>query len=247
MATLTKALTAKPKAIAFDCYRTLFQNDHDAWRVMFGEIIESQGLPFDQKTLWDKWRKYELEFRATRTVLDDPSKSPPFKTYQQAWTECFDRVFEDEDVDGDAAAAGKRCVEHLASRPVFPDTVPGLRALKGKVRTGVFSNADDNSLRPLLKTINAQFDVIASSESSGVYKPAPAAFELILGLLGVDAADAWYVGDHLYDDVRGGNDVGLTTVWINRAGEKAEKDGAVPAIEISDLRELATLVDSIPA
>lgn len=245
MAKLTTDLTTKPKAIAFDCYRTLFQNDHDAWRVMFKEIIETQGLPFDQQTLWDKWRAYELQFRATRTVLDDPSKSPPFKTYEQAWSECFAKVFDEEGVKGDAEAAGARCVKHLGSRPVFEDTEPGLNALKGKVKTGVFSNADENSLRPLLKTIDADFDVVASSESSGVYKPAPAAFEHILGQLGVQPSETWYVGDHLYDDVRGGNDVGLTTVWINRTGATVGPDDATPAIEINDLRELAELIDSI--
>jgi 2-haloalkanoic acid dehalogenase type II len=236
----------RPKAIAFDCYRTLFENSHDDWRVMFGEIIREQKLPFEQNDLWDKWRKYELRFREVRTVLEDPSKSPPFKSYEKAWSECFARVFKDENVKGDAALAGKRCVQHLGSRPVFPDTVPALQSLKGKVKIGVFSNADEKSLRPLLATTGVKFDAVASSESSGVYKPAPAAFEHILGLLRTCAEETWYVGDHLYDDVLGGKGVGLTTVWINRTGAVPGPEDAEPDIEITDLRELARLVESIP-
>lgn len=234
-----------PRAVAFDCYRTLASNDHDDWRVMFGTIIKEQNLPFEQNDLWDKWRKYELQFRANRTVLENTAQSPPFKSYEQAWSECFAQVFEDAGVDGDSAAAGRRCVEHLARRPVFQDTIPALQALIGKLKVGVFSNADDNSLRPLLKSMGIRFDAIASSESTQVYKPAPEAFKAILSELGVEAGRTWYVGDHLYDDVQGGNGVGLTTVWINRTGAEIGPEDAVPDIEITDLRELPQIISSI--
>lgn len=212
---------------------------------MFGKIIDEQGLPFTQDVLWDKWRRYELQFRANRTVLENSEQSPPFKSYEQAWSECFAQVFEDEGVNGDAESAGKRCVEHLARRPVFEDTVPALQALIGRVKVGVFSNADDRSLRPLLKSTGIRFDAIASSESSRVYKPAREAFIEIIGQLKADPARTWYVGDHLYDDVRGGNDVGLTTVWINRTHAKVGPEDAVPDIEITDLRQLPGIISSI--
>jgi 2-haloalkanoic acid dehalogenase type II len=234
-----------PKAVAFDCYRTLVGNDHDDWRVMFGKIIRTQGLPFTQQDLWDRWRKYELQFRADRTVLADPENSPPFKSYEQAWSDCFARVFDDAGVEGDAASAGRRCVEHLARRPLFPDTVPALQALIGKVKVGVFSNADDGSLRPLLKSTGIRFDAVASSESAKIYKPAPAAFAHILKMMGAEPERTWYVGDHLYDDVEGGNRAGMTTVWINRTGEKMRPGDAKPSIEITDLRELTQIIASI--
>ncbi len=212
---------------------------------MFGRIIKEQNLPFEQDDLWDKWRKYELQFRANRTVLEDTSKSPPFKTYEWAWSDAFAKVFEDEGVSGDPAAAGRQCVEHLARRPLFPDTVPALQALIGRVRVGVFSNADEDSLRPLLKSTGIRFDAVCSSESTQVYKPAPEAFFAITKELGVSPERTWYVGDHLYDDVRGGNDFGLTTVWINRTGAKVGPDDAVPSIEINDLRDLPGIINSI--
>ena len=245
MATINIVPENTPQAVVFDCYRTLVSNDHDDWRVMFGKIIREQRLPFTQEDLWDRWRKYELQFRADRTVLADPEKSPPFKSYEQAWSECFSRVFEDAGVEGDAAAAGRRCVEHLGSRPLFRDTVPALQALIGKVKVGVFSNADDASLRPLLRSTGIRFDSVASSESAQVYKPAPGAFSHILKIMGTEPERTWYVGDHLYDDVEGGNRAGMTTVWINRTGEKATPDDATPSIEITDLRELAKIIASI--
>jgi 2-haloalkanoic acid dehalogenase type II len=237
--------STRPLAVAFDCYRTLFTNSYDDWRAQFGRIIEEQRLPFDRNELWDKWRKYELQFRQDRTVLANPEESPEYKTYQQAWTECFERVFRDEGVAGNAAKAGRQCVEDLATRPVFPDTLPALQKLEGRVKLGVFSNADNDSLRPLIASTGIRFDAITSSQSAGVYKPAPAAFHHILGLLGVGAGETWYVGDHLYDDVRGAGDVGITTVWINRTGERPGPADALPDIEITDLRELPELISSL--
>ena len=242
MPTINVELKSVPKAVAFDCYRTLVGNDHDDWRVMFGRIIKEQGLPYTQDDLWDRWRKYELQFRAIRTVLENPESSPPFKTYEKAWTECFEKVFADTNVTGDAALAGHRCVEHLASRPVFPDTVPALQALIGKIKVGVFSNADEASLRPLLKSTGIRFDAVNSSESTRVYKPAPEAFERIMHALGTKPEETWYVGDHLYDDVEGGNRVGLTTVWINRTGAKIGPGDAKPAIEVTDLRDIPRII-----
>ena len=233
-----------PRAMAFDCYRTLFTNDHADWRAMFREIVRGQGLPVDNEELWTRWRRYEVQFRQDRTVLDDPASSPAFKSYEKAWTECFERVFADLGFDGDAAAAGAMCVRHLGTRPIFPETVEALKALKGRVKLGVFSNADDASLRPLLRTTGLTFDAIESSESTQVYKPARAAFDRILSALGVPAGEAWYVGDHLYDDVVGAHGAGITSVWINRNGENADGD-VLPDIEIKSLLELPELVKEL--
>ena len=65
-----------PEAIAFDCYRTLFDNSHGDWKLTFGEIIEAQGLPLDSEEFWTRWRKYEVNFRKIRTDLGRPYNSP---------------------------------------------------------------------------------------------------------------------------------------------------------------------------
>ncbi|MDP6666014.1 MAG: HAD family hydrolase [Dehalococcoidia bacterium] len=233
-----------PEAIAFDCYRTLFDNSHDDWKLAFGEIIEAQKLPLDAEKLWTRWRKYEVNFRKIRTDLGRPYNSPPFKSYRQAWTECFQRVFDDLGIDADAAAAGHRSSMHMTDRPIYPDTVEALELLRGRVKLGVFSNADDDGLRPLLASAGLEFDFVASSESARVYKPALAAFEHLFEGLGSDPKKTWYVGDQLFDDVLGGYRAGATTVWINRNGEEVDREPE-PDIEITDLRELSDILDHI--
>ncbi len=233
-----------PEAIAFDCYETLFTNSHDDWKVSFGEIIEAQNLPLDTEEFWTRWRTYEVNFRKIRTDLGRPYNSPPFKSYRQAWTECFQQVFDDIGVDADAGAAGDRASLHMTDRPIYPETVEALKMLKGRVKLGVFSNADDEGLLPLLASEGLEFDFVASSQSAQVYKPALAAFEHLYAGLETDPARIWYVGDKLFDDVLGGFRSGATTVWINRNGEEVDREPE-PDIEINDLRELSEILKHI--
>ena len=230
------------KAIVFDCYRTLFTNSNEDWKQSFSNIIEDQQLSIETDDLWGKWKRYENKFRLKRTSLENPKLTPPFRSYKEAWAECFEKVFYDEGIKGDAQKAGEHCVIHLASRPIFEDAIPALQSLAGIVQLGVFSNADEASLLPIIDRLDVSFDAISCSESARIYKPAQGAFEHILRLLNVSAECSWYVGDHLYDDVLGANSVGMTTVWINRTRSKVKKCDVVPDIEITDLRELGELV-----
>ncbi|HUG62529.1 MAG TPA: HAD family hydrolase, partial [Methylomirabilota bacterium] len=236
---MTHPPLTRPKAVLFDVYDTLFLNAPSAWGVAFDSICREQGLPISGIDLWQKWKRHEVRFREVRTNMADPAKSPPFKSYEQAWAECFAIVFKEMGLAGDAVAAARRSVEHMSHRPIFPDTAPALADLSSRTRLGVFSNADEAFLRPLLAVAGLRFDFVASSESARVYKPSPFAFHHLLGSMGLAAGDAWYVGDQLFDDVLGADQVGLTTVWINRTGSPAPAGGPDPKATISDLRELA--------
>jgi 2-haloacid dehalogenase len=233
-----------PEAIAFDCYDTLFLNSHDGWKSSFQDIIDAQNVPLDKDEFWTRWRKYEVNFRKIRTDLGRPYNSPPFKSYRQAWTECFQQVFDDIEFDGDANLAGDRAALHMTDRPIFPETVEALNMLKGRVKLGVFSNADDEGVRPLLDNAGLEFDFVGSSQSAQVYKPALAAFEYLYKGLDTEPSKIWYVGDKLLDDVLGGYRSGATTVWINRNEEPVDREPE-PDIEITDLRELSGILEHI--
>jgi 2-haloacid dehalogenase len=242
--TLRSGQPSLPEAIAFDCYDTLFLNNHDGWRSSFQDIIDAQNVPLDRAEFWTRWRKYEVNFRKIRTDLGRPYNSPPFKSYRQAWTECFQQVFDDIEFDGDANLAGDRAALHMTDRPIFPETVEALNMLKGRVKLGVFSNADDEGVRPLLTNAGLEFDFVGSSQSAQVYKPALAAFEYLYKGLDTEPSKIWYVGDKLFDDVLGGYRSGATTVWINRNEEPVDREPE-PDIEITDLRELSGILEHI--
>ena len=73
-----------------------------------------------------------------------------------------------------------------------------------------------------------RLDFAVFSSEVGVRKPHPQIFERALEALGVEPENALFVGDRLYEDVRGAGELGMTTVqalWF-RADE--HPDGAEP-------------------
>ena len=73
-----------------------------------------------------------------------------------------------------------------------------------------------------------RLDFSVFSSEVGMRKPHPAIFERALGALEVEPENALFVGDRLYEDIRGAGELGLTTVqavWF-RADE--HPDGREP-------------------
>jgi len=230
----------RPEAIIFDVYDTLFANSPERWQEAFADISAEQKLPYDGAELWKRWKVFEVNFRASRTNMEDPGNNPSFKPYEQAWLECFQMVFNEDKIDGDAALAAQRSVEHMAKRDPYQETVEAIAKLGETFRLAIFSNADDAFVLPLIKEHGLQFESVFSSESARIYKPHPEAFKRILNKLGLPPKSCWYVGDHLWDDVYGASQVGMQTVWINR--DNREFDGRVrPVQEIKSLLELVNL------
>ena len=90
-------------------------------------------------------------------------------------------------------------------------------------------------------------DVAFFSSEVGKRKPHPAIFERALEALGVAATDAVFVGDRLYEDVRGAGELGMTTVqalWL-RADEHPE--GAEPDFKAFTQMDVLNVVDRLAA
>jgi len=110
--------------------------------------------------------------------------------------------------------------EHAAWEParVLERTTPGLLdALRDRgLRLGLVSNAFDppRLLHGDLERmgVGRRLDVAVFSSEVGLRKPHPAIFERALAALGVEPERALFVGDRLYEDVRGAGELGMTTV-----------------------------------
>ena len=126
--------------------------------------------------------------------------------------------------------------EHRAWEParlLAAHTHPLLEALRERgLKLGLVSNAFDpgwllhRDLEQMGLAERLDFSVFSSE--IGKRKPHPAIFEHALAALGVEPRRALFVGDRLYEDVRGAAEVGMTTVqalWF-RADE--HPDGAEP-------------------
>jgi len=122
--------------------------------------------------------------------------------------------------------------EHAAwnpSRVLGATTHALLESLRARgLRLGLVSNAFDPGwlLHCDLEQMGVaeRIDFAVFSSEVGKRKPHPEIFERALEALEVAPAEAMFVGDRLYEDVRGANEVGMTTVqavWF-RADEHPE-------------------------
>jgi FMN phosphatase YigB (HAD superfamily) len=204
--------------IIFDMYGTLVHNDPSLWITTLDEVCEHQGLPLTGQELWEQWRTIDPESRQKRTNLANPEKSPPFKTYEETWTNSFGKVLE-KIGKGDPKAIAKRCVSETGCRKPFPETI---RAI----------------------TLTLNFDAVLSSESARMYKPDPRIFKQMLNFLGVKAENSLYVGDSQWDDVQGGKLVGMQVAWVNRKGSQLNPELPPADYILSDLSELFNVLEN---
>ena len=103
------------------------------------------------------------------------------------------------------------------SRVLGSTTHALLESLRSRgLRLGLVSNAFDPGWllhRDLEQMgIAERIDFAVFSSEVGKRKPHPAIFERALEALDVEPAEAMFVGDRLYEDVRGAGEVGMTTV-----------------------------------
>jgi putative hydrolase of the HAD superfamily len=122
---------------------------------------------------------------------------------------------------------------HETSRRLGSTTHALLEALRKRgLKLGVVSNTFDPPAlrhRELADAGVAQrIDHAVFSSEVGRRKPDAEIFERALDALGVPAAAALFVGDRLYEDVRGASEVGMTTVQALWFRADDHPDGVEP-------------------
>lgn len=124
----------------------------------------------------------------------------------------------------------------------LPGTIEMLRALQGKVKLGIASNAQRRFTIPELGkfAMTGFFDATVFSSDVGVCKPHPALFKAALGALSAKPETTVFVGDNLEADIQGAQSVGMRAVWINRGQESS--DTIKPEFEAADQAELTEML-----
>jgi putative hydrolase of the HAD superfamily len=106
----------------------------------------------------------------------------------------------------------------------LPGARDGLRALKDTgVRVGIISNADgligqrlaEQEILQVGPGLGIEVECVIDSGAVGVMKPDPRIFKLATDAMGIDAADAWYVGDMPGIDVVGARAAGMRPVLMD--------------------------------
>ena len=131
----------------------------------------------------------------------------------------------------------------FALRPLVRETLAELR--RRGLHVGMVSNIDDDQLDHLLEVagVRADFDAVLSSERARSCKPAPGIFQQALARAGCAPGEALFVGDSLFHDVGGANELGMTSVLIWHSDEREPpRDGPKPHHVIRRFPELLELL-----
>jgi putative hydrolase of the HAD superfamily len=122
---------------------------------------------------------------------------------------------------------------------LYPDVMPGLEVLAGDFVLVAVTNGNAN-----LETIGIRHlfhDVVAAAEA-GFSKPARPIFDQAVARSGCLPDEILHVGDHPETDVKGAQEAGLRTAWINRNGDTWPDDLPEPDAVVTTIPELQELL-----
>ena len=235
------------EAVLFDWGDTLMRFAYDEALVEAGhraglEAIGRDGLPELEHLVPHFRERYEQFFWTPGTIeeIEYPG------LVRQLFGD-FDVELADEELGRFLEA------EHAAwdpARQLAAHTPALLEALRDRgLKLGLVSNAFDPGwlLHRDLEQMGLadRLDFAVFSSEVGKRKPHPAIFEHALEALGVESAAALFVGDRLYEDVRGAAEVGMSTalaLWF-RADENP--DGREPDFQAFTQMDVLNIADRL--
>ena len=122
---------------------------------------------------------------------------------------------------------------------LYPDVLPALEQLASDFTLVAVTNGNAN-----LETIGIRHlfhDVVAAAEA-GFAKPARPIFDQAVARTRCRPAEVLHIGDHPHADVKGAQEAGLRTAWINRNEDSWPDDLPEPDAVVSDIVELQKLL-----
>ncbi|HTZ25602.1 MAG TPA: haloacid dehalogenase type II [Streptosporangiaceae bacterium] len=203
------------KAVLFDVFGTVVD-----WRTGVAEAVRrfagEQGLQLDAGAFADAWRsRYGPAMRRVSTG------QRPFVPLDALHRENLDGVLEDFGLD--PGRFGPPALDELNRAwhflPPWPDSVPGITALKRDYIVGPLSNGNTSLLLDMAKAARLPWDVILGSDVSRAYKPAREAYLRPAALLGLEPGEIMLAAAH-EADLAAAREAGLATAFISRPLER---------------------------
>jgi len=240
----TPASTAQPvKAVLFDVFGTVVD-----WRTGVAGAVRrfagEHGLELDADAFADAWRsRYAPAMRRVSTG------ERPFVSLDVLHRENLDGVLASRGLD--AGRFGPAALDELNRAwhflPPWPDSVPGITALKRHYIVGPLSNGNTSLLLDMAKAGGLPWDLILGSDVSKAYKPSIEAYRRPAAMLGLEPGEVMLAAAH-EADLAAARKAGLAVAFISRPLEQGPGiPGAGVAAEpwdlsVSSITELADLM-----
>ncbi len=210
----------KPKLIFFDAGGTLVA-PREAVGETYARLARSYGHSVDAQTLQAGFLKHfhaqpplafpnweteaelqRLEYEWWRRLVFDVLASESLPRFDEFFAEAFEHY------------------RQPTAWRLFDDVLPTLQALNERgVQCAVLSNFDSRLFDLLAGFgLSRYFSGVHISARMGVAKPDGRIFEAALQTHGLQAHEAWHVGDSLREDVAGAGNAGIKAWLIERGG-----------------------------
>ena len=215
----TTARRAWPKAILFDLDDTLWPI---APVILQAEEKLHQWLQDNAPRVADRFSIDNLRQKRLALLATQPEFHLDLGALRRAGLlSAFEEAGEDID------KVEQAMIHFFAARNAvvpYDDVIPGLLRLKGRSLLGSISNGNAD-LQAI--GLSHHFKVSVAAHQLGCAKPDVAIFHAACQELGVDPADAVYVGDDVLLDIKGAQEAGLRAVWLNRTGSTSHLEHTV--------------------
>jgi 2-haloacid dehalogenase len=212
----------------FDCYGTLIDWNGGIRR----ELERLFGVDAAPRLLE---RYHELEPRV---------QGEEYRSYRQVLSYTLERVATAEGIqipEGEAGALGGS----LPDWEPFPEAPAALVEVRDRGwRLAILSNSDRDLIAASQARIGVPFDLVIVAEDTGSYKPAHGHWERFFEATTAARDRHVHVAASLFHDISPANELGLTSVWVNRLGEEADPE---PTRELADLTGLPEALDELVA
>ena len=126
----------------------------------------------------------------------------------------------------------------------FPHALEMLQTLSARYPIYALTNGNADTTRT---GISQYLRGAISSAQVGASKPDPRMFQAALDQAGVQAHQCVHIGDHLDDDIKGANAVGMHSIWVNLDKTQSVDKALQPSFEVTHLSEIVSTVASIEA
>ena len=224
-------MPSTPKAFVFDAYGTLY--DVHSVVTLAEELAPRQGAVLSQL-----WRTKQLEY----TWLSSLMRQPGY--WREDFAALTDRALDyalSQLMIRLGAEARRRLLDAYRALSPFPDAVDALALLAPRPRV-ILSNGTLAMLTPLVagSALAPHIDDILSVDAAGIYKPAPAVYQLAVDHLQLPREDIAFVSSNGWD-ASGAKVFGFTTFWINRLGLPVERHAPEPDYIVGSLAHIAPL------
>ncbi len=223
--------------LTFDCYGTLIDWEAGILAALRAPMA-AHGVEAPDEALLEAFGRHESKVEAG-----------PYRRYRDVLGEVLSSMLRhrgEAPTPGEVAAFGGS----VADWPAFPDSSAALARLHERFKLGVITNCDDDLFAASEARLGTKFDWVVTAQQAKRYKPNPRGFELMFERVGLPPARILHVAQSLFHDHVPAKRLGLSTVWVDRRGDRPGSGATPPADATPDLRvpDMASLAAlAVPA